>query len=118
MCSKFGRTPDTAAPKVGDNKITHIFQDKRFDPRSKDYNAGLVGVLANSNGDKVLAAQAIQDAAQKAYNEGRLSQTGSSPDIVGGVVTVDTNAVAVEGRAFPNGQFSLGTIGTVTRDWP
>jgi RHS repeat-associated protein len=111
------RKPDTAAPKVEENKVNHIFQSKRADPHDLDYNPNLMGILSDFAGNKVAAAQAIQDAAQAAYNSGRLSQVGNSPDVLGGLVSVNGKDVAVRGRAFPDGRFGLGTVGTVTRPW-
>lgn len=112
---ELGRKPNTVAPAVTNDKINHIMQEKRFDPSHRDYNPGLIGILADFNGDKARAVQAIQDAAQHQYNMGNLVETGKTPDIMGGVITIDANAVRVEGRANVNGQFSLGTIGTMLR---
>jgi RHS repeat-associated protein len=108
------RVATTPAPAIDPNIVPHIFNSKRFDPNDKFYNAGLIGVFNDFNGDKFSAAQAIQNSAQKAYNDGQLHSSRDRADIFSGVITIGTNSLQVRGRALSDGTFHLGTVGNMS----
>ena len=86
-----------------------MIQDKKIDPKSRDYNASLAQIVANYQ-TRAEAAQAIQNAAQKSYNEGRLNQSETSRmGVMEGKVQVGEISVGVRGTALMSGQFVVNS---------
>ena len=107
------RVNATPAPTVSAQQVSHIFSEKHMDPNGKNYNPGLLGILADYNNNKAFAAQAIQNAAQLAYNANQLHAVANTASVYAGVVTVGTNSVQVRGFGGTDGTFSLGTVGSM-----
>ena len=105
------RALETKAALVDAQQISHMMQASKLDPNNKNFNSGLSGVLGSFGGNKAAAAQAIQDAAQVAWNGGTLSASqkgiGRSYE---GTVDVNGNLVGVRGVAETNGTFGVQSV--------
>lgn len=71
-----------------------------------------MGILAEYNGNRLAATQAVQNAAQEAYNQGKLHEADRA-DVFAGVISIEGNMTQVKGRAFNDGRFELGTVGSI-----
>jgi hypothetical protein len=101
---------------VNAHKADHMIADKKLDGSSRDFNPNLVGLMAQFNGDKIAAAQAIQDAAATKFTSDPASfQAMGTSGGMKGSVNVNGFEIGVRGAELTNGTFAVGTTTTSLR---